>query len=231
MFTRLCVALDRLSNANFTPSAAGKTLSVVSTAPALAMEEALPISVSSETQQTPEEVGEWMVLRYRSIKVIGRYLRERVKSLRMKENENAEQIRENEIMEQAKKARRHAKKIRAENELHERAAYDEKARRILENRKIKESLEVTIEKGNELQAKNVTKGKESSKSDDFKSTAFFKKLQDMVTDQFCSFIRLCVRISSNYDQNDVFVGQRRYQDAHVNKVVMYTDSDFCKSSL
>ena len=56
MFTRLCVALDRLSNANFTPSAAVKTLSVVSTAPALAMEEALPISVSSETQQTPEEV-------------------------------------------------------------------------------------------------------------------------------------------------------------------------------
>ena len=56
MFTRLCVDLDRLSNANFTPSAAVKTLSVVSTAPALAMEEALPISVSSETQQTPEEV-------------------------------------------------------------------------------------------------------------------------------------------------------------------------------
>ena len=33
-----------------------KTLAVVSTAPALAMEEALPISVSKETQQTPEEV-------------------------------------------------------------------------------------------------------------------------------------------------------------------------------
>lgn len=56
MFTKICVALDRLSNANFTPSAAIKSLSVVSTAPALSMEEALPISVSTETQQTPEEV-------------------------------------------------------------------------------------------------------------------------------------------------------------------------------
>ena len=51
------MALDRLSNAHFTPAAAVKTLAVVSTAPALAMEEALPISVSKETQQTPEEVA------------------------------------------------------------------------------------------------------------------------------------------------------------------------------
>ena len=56
MFTKICVALDRLSNANFTPAAAIKSLAVVSTAPALSMEEALPISVSTETQQTPEEV-------------------------------------------------------------------------------------------------------------------------------------------------------------------------------
>ena len=57
MFTRISVALDRLCNAHFTPSAAVATLSVVSSAPALAMEEALPISVSSETQKAPEEVG------------------------------------------------------------------------------------------------------------------------------------------------------------------------------
>lgn len=56
MFTRISVALDRLCNTHFTPSAAVATLSVVSSAPALAMEEALPISVSSETQKAPEEV-------------------------------------------------------------------------------------------------------------------------------------------------------------------------------
>ena len=56
IFTRINTALDRLCNANFTPSAAVATLSVVSSAPALAMEEVLPISVSSETQKAPEEV-------------------------------------------------------------------------------------------------------------------------------------------------------------------------------
>ena len=56
MFTRITVALDRLCNTNFTPSAAVATISVVSSAPALAMEEALPISVSNETQKAPEEV-------------------------------------------------------------------------------------------------------------------------------------------------------------------------------
>ena len=56
MFTRISVALDRLCNANFTPAAAVKPLTVVSSAPALAMEEALPMSVSSETQKAPEEV-------------------------------------------------------------------------------------------------------------------------------------------------------------------------------
>lgn len=55
MFTRITVALDRLCNTNFTPSAVA-TISVVSSAPALAMEEALPISVSNETQKAPEEV-------------------------------------------------------------------------------------------------------------------------------------------------------------------------------
>ena len=56
MFTRITVALDRLCNTNFTPSAAVAIISVVSSAPALAMEEALPISVSNETQKAPEEV-------------------------------------------------------------------------------------------------------------------------------------------------------------------------------
>lgn len=65
--------------------------------------------------------------------------------------------------------------------MRERAAYDEGARRILENRKVKESLEVGADGGVERQAKNVVKGKESSKSDDFKSTAFFKKLQEETT--------------------------------------------------
>ena len=56
MFTRITVALDRLCNTNFTPSAVVATISFVSSAPALAMEEALPISVSNETQKAPEEV-------------------------------------------------------------------------------------------------------------------------------------------------------------------------------
>ncbi|KAK8819940.1 hypothetical protein WA538_002041 [Blastocystis sp. DL] len=151
LFTKLCVALDRLSNAHFTPAAAVKTLAVVSTAPALAMEEALPISVSKETQQTPEETyaSETKVLKGDSEKTQEERQRER----------------------RAKKERKHAKKVQEENDLRERAAYDEGARRILENRKVKESLE----------AKNVVKGKESSKSDDFKSTAFFKKLQEETT--------------------------------------------------
>lgn len=56
LFTRLCVSLDRLCNTHFTPSANTSTFSVVSSAPALSMEEALPISVSAETQKAPEEV-------------------------------------------------------------------------------------------------------------------------------------------------------------------------------
>ena len=61
LFTRLCVSLDRLCNTHFTPSANTSTFSVVSSAPALSMEEALPISVSAEVQKAPEEVwfGVW----------------------------------------------------------------------------------------------------------------------------------------------------------------------------
>ena len=57
LFARLCVTLDRLSNAHYTPPAAVANVSVVSAAPALKMEESLPISVSAETQKAPEEVG------------------------------------------------------------------------------------------------------------------------------------------------------------------------------
>ena len=45
---------------------------------------------------------------------------------------------------QAKKARKHAKKVQQENELIERSKVNEKARKILENRKIQESLEVDL---------------------------------------------------------------------------------------
>ena len=44
--------------------------------------------------------------------------------------------------QQAKKARRHAQRVQKENDLIERSKYDEKAKKILENRKIQESLEV-----------------------------------------------------------------------------------------
>ena len=46
------------------------------------------------------------------------------------------------IKEQAKKAHRHAQRVQKENELLERSKYDEKAKKILENRKIQQSLEV-----------------------------------------------------------------------------------------
>lgn len=78
---------------------------------------------------------------------------------------------------QAKKARRHAKRVQQENELIEKSKVDEKARKILENRKIKESLEVYLYELYDQQAKNVKKGKEVAKGDDFKSSAFFRKLQ------------------------------------------------------
>ena len=44
--------------------------------------------------------------------------------------------------EQAKKARRHAQRVQKENDLLERSKYDEKAKKILENRKIQQSVEV-----------------------------------------------------------------------------------------
>ena len=54
------------------------------------------------------------------------------------EKDQEERMRER----RAKKEKRHAKKVREETELLERAAYDDKAKRILENRKVKESLNV-----------------------------------------------------------------------------------------
>lgn len=144
MFTRICVSLDRLCNTNFTPSAAVSTLSVVSSAPALAMEEALPISVSTETQKTPEEVCE--------MKEIDDQIYAKSTKVLKGESEKDQDERERErrvnvsmrIDVQAKKARRHAKRVQQENELIEKSKVDEKARKILENRKIKESLEVFL---------------------------------------------------------------------------------------
>ena len=52
---------------------------------------------------------------------------------------------------------------------------------MLEARKIEQSLEVGVGEESESQAKNVKKGVEVAKSDDFKSTAFFKKLQEEAT--------------------------------------------------
>ena len=60
----------------------------------------------------------------------------------MLKGESEKDKEERERERRAKKEKRHAKKVREENELIERAAYDEKAKRILENRKVEESLNV-----------------------------------------------------------------------------------------
>lgn len=56
LFNNLFTKLDALSNFHYTPKEPVPSLSIVSNLPTIAMEEALPIAVSSNTQLAPEEV-------------------------------------------------------------------------------------------------------------------------------------------------------------------------------
>jgi U3 small nucleolar RNA-associated protein MPP10 len=58
LFRKLCTKLDALANFHFTPKAAKLDLSVRPNAPAIAMEEVLPLAVSAADTQAPEEVHE-----------------------------------------------------------------------------------------------------------------------------------------------------------------------------
>jgi len=56
MFSQLCLKLDSLSNFHFTPRPPRIEMSVSSNAPALALEEKVPMAVSDQQLQAPQEV-------------------------------------------------------------------------------------------------------------------------------------------------------------------------------
>lgn len=151
MYNKLVYLLDRLANSSYTPSYLYKDMSVNKSTSSIMMEESTPAIMSNEQSKAPEEV----------------YAR--------KEGRKGILVGDSEITQEQRQSDRRASKVarkkriqQSENDLRQRAQYDEKAKAILQKRKDKELVN----------AKNVVTGVDVKKSSDsFKSTQFFKKLQ------------------------------------------------------
>ncbi|OQR94543.1 U3 small nucleolar ribonucleoprotein [Achlya hypogyna] len=153
MFQKLCWKLDALSNFHFTPKPVVREMQVQSTAPAISMEEAVPIGVSDATMAAPEEV----------------YDKKRKRDAVVRSRE--------EMTQEERKATRNAKKHARRKARAQKAADERLVAKVnpgmgnkYEKKKMLESLD----------AKNVTKGKEieGSTKQFSKSSEFFTKLQE-----------------------------------------------------
>ncbi|KAH9163364.1 hypothetical protein LEN26_000534, partial [Aphanomyces euteiches] len=153
MFQKLCWKLDALTNFHFTPKPVVREMQVQSAAPAISMEEAVPIGVSDANLQAPEEVYD-------------------------KKHKRDGVVRSREEMSQderkaARNAKKHARrKARKQKEADEKlvAKVNPGMGNKYEKKKLLESL----------QAKNVTKGTEieGSTRQFSNSSEFFSRLQD-----------------------------------------------------
>ncbi|CAK5214813.1 unnamed protein product [Aphanomyces euteiches] len=153
MFQKLCWKLDALTNFHFTPKPVVREMQVQSAAPAISMEEAVPIGVSDANLQAPEEVYD-------------------------KKHKRDGVVRSREEMSQderkaARNAKKHARrKARKQKEADEKlvAKVNPGMGNKYEKKKLLESL----------QAKNVTKGTEieGSMRQFSNSSEFFSRLQD-----------------------------------------------------
>ncbi|EQC42676.1 hypothetical protein SDRG_00404 [Saprolegnia diclina VS20] len=152
MFQKLCWKLDALSNFHFTPKPVVREMAVQSTAPAITMEEAVPIGVSDATMAAPEEV----------------YDKKRKRDAVVRSQE--------EMSQDERKAARNAKKHARRKERKQKDADERLVAKINPGMGNKYEKKKMLEG---LTAKNVTKGKEieGSTRQFSNSSEFFTKLQ------------------------------------------------------
>ncbi|KDO21231.1 hypothetical protein SPRG_22333 [Saprolegnia parasitica CBS 223.65] len=152
MFQKLCWKLDALSNFHFTPKPVVREMAVQSTAPAISMEEAVPIGVSDATMAAPEEV----------------YDKKRKRDAVVRSRE--------EMSQDERKAARNAKKHARRKERAQKDADERLVAKINPGMGNKYEKKKMLEG---LQAKNVTAGKEieGSTRQFSNSSEFFTKLQ------------------------------------------------------
>ncbi|KAF0683499.1 Aste57867_24451 [Aphanomyces stellatus] len=153
MFQKLCWKLDALTNFHFTPKPVVREMAVQSAAPAISMEEAVPIGVSDANLHAPEDVYD------------KKHKREGVVRSREEMSQDERKA--------ARNAKKHARrKARQQKESDEKlvAKVNPGMGNKYEKKKMLESL----------QAKNVTKGKEieGSTRQFSNSSEFFSRLQD-----------------------------------------------------